>query len=282
MSDVVIGYEDRISTLEVEVAEIIGDASSTGTSLKELAERMDAAEDSIISLEIAHVIDISALSGRIDDVVADVSSLASDVDAVAGELAVCVDDVADNSSRIARLEFDMYDSSGEIMQDMSNIAANFVSVDSSIETLRSDVSSLEDGVETLTVYTENAVETLDSSVAQLYEMFHMMSKRLGIDKIKIPIFDILPEIMQKIQDIYDKELEWRILDSSEGEHGNYEKNWRLLNDDDDSLTDDSYVVDEPSDEQDTEVVDSGEDNTEGDEEHTEGAFRAFWRNLGIH
>ena len=176
----------------------------------------------------------------------------------------------------------MYDPSGEIMQDMSNIAANFVAVDSSIENLRSDINSLEEGVETLTVYTEKAVETLDSSVAQLYGMFNMMNKRLGLDKIRIPIFDILPEIMEKIQEIYDNELEWRILDPSRGEHGNYENNWRLLNDDEDGLTDDNYVVDELLNKPESEVVDNSEDNTEGEEEQTEGAFRAFWRTLGIH
>ena len=232
--------EGRMDNIDNEIAEIIGDVSSVTVSIKELSDRMDAVENDIAVLEYDHVADVSALNARIDYV-------ASDVYAIASNLSECVDNVSSNSARISRLEFDMYDSSGEIMQDMSNIAANFVAIDSSVENLRSDVTTLDENLEMLTVYTERSVDVLDSSMAYLYDVVRLINKRLGLDKIEAPMFDILPDIMNKIQEIYDKDLEWRTLDSSGGEdeHFNYDKYWRMLHNED---AESSTTEDEPVDE----------------------------------
>jgi hypothetical protein len=96
-----------------------------------------------------------------------------------------------------------------------------------INEVASDVSLAFVKIETVNVDVQHNAENislLDSSVKQLFDMMNKLCERLGIDKVLDPSVDVLPDMMQKIQDLYNEELEWRILDSS----AQYDPEWHDL------------------------------------------------------
>jgi hypothetical protein len=149
----------------------------------------------------------------------------------------------------------------------------------SINEVASDVSLAFVDIETINVDVQHNAENislLDSSVKQLFDMMNKLCVRLGIDKIEEPSVDVLPDMMQKIQDLYDEELEWRILDSS----AQYDPEWHDLSTGDASTNennrnmvsqDNLRNLNDASSEEQTVVVQSTSSN---------GAFDRHWRSLG--
>lgn len=149
----------------------------------------------------------------------------------------------------------------------------------SINEVASDVSLAFVEIETVNVDVQHNAENillLDSSVKQLFDMMNKLCVRLGIDKIEEPSVDVLPDMMQKIQDLYDEELEWRILDSS----SQYDPEWHDLSTGDASTNennrnmvsqDNLRNLNDASSEEQTVVVQSTSSN---------GAFDRHWRSLG--
>jgi len=149
----------------------------------------------------------------------------------------------------------------------------------SINEVASDVSLAFVEIETVNVDVQHNAENislLDSSVKQLFDMMNKLCVRLGIDKIEEPSVNVLPDMMQKIQDLYEDELEWRILDSS----SQYDPEWHDLSTGDASTNENNMNMvsqdnlrnlNDTSSEEQTVVVQSTSSN---------GAFDRHWRSLG--
>ena len=148
-----------------------------------------------------------------------------------------------------------------------------------INEVASDVSLAFVEIETVNVDVQHNTENitaLDSSVKQLFDMMNKLCVRLGIDKIEEPSVNVLPDMMQKIQDLYEDELEWRILDSS----SQYDPEWHDLSTGDASTNENNMNMvsqdnlrnlNDASSEEQTVVVQSTSSN---------GAFDRHWRDLG--
>jgi hypothetical protein len=125
------------------------------------------------------------------------------------------------------------------------------------------------------------ISLVDASVHALYAMVDRIYKKLGLEKVQVPETDILPDIMQKIDDIYDNELEWRVFDSSLS----YDPEWRD-NGEDGENSETNETNNRGMEINNSVIRNIGETTNDGNEEQTVVAdpnnrsFNSFWRNLG--
>jgi hypothetical protein len=174
-------------------------------------------------------------------------------------------EIADVSNKVDELTEYVETADAQLNNAINEVASDVSLAFTKIETVNNDVQH----------NTEN-ITILDSSVKQLFDMVNRLCTRLGIDKIEEPIVDVLPDMMQKIQDLYDEELVWRILDSS----SQYDPEWHDLSTGDASTNENNMNMvsqdnlrnlNDASSEEQTVVVQSTSSN---------GAFDRHWRSLG--
>ena len=174
--------------------------------------------------------------------------------------------IADVSSKVDALVHYVEVSDAQLHDAISDVASDVSLAFVEIETVNVDVQ-----------HNAESISTLDSSIKQLFDMMTKLCNKLGIDKIEEPSTDVLPDMMQKIQDLYDEELEWRILDSS----SQYDPEWHDLSTGDASTNDDVNTNMVSQDNLRTlNDASSGQQTVVTASTSSNGAFDRHWRSLG--
>ena len=74
------------------------------------------------------------------------------------------------------------------------------------------------------------IDSVDSSVKQLFDMVYAIYNKLGLDNVIEPSTNVLPAIIEEIKKISDEDLDWRTLGNEpEPEpEPDYDEEWREL------------------------------------------------------
>ena len=92
------------------------------------------------------------------------------------------------------------------------------------------IDALSEYVEVMDGQLANAIDQVDSSVQQLFDMVYAIYNKLGIDKVIEPSTNILPAMVEEIKRISDEELDWRTLGNEPEPDPDYDDEWRELGD----------------------------------------------------
>ena len=90
------------------------------------------------------------------------------------------------------------------------------------------IDALSEYVEVMDGQLANAIDQVDSSVQQLFDMVYAIYNKLGIDNVIEPSTNILPAMIEEIKRISDEELDWRTLGNEPEPVPDYDDEWREL------------------------------------------------------
>ena len=155
---------------------------------------------------------------------------------------------------------------------------NVESIASDISTLNDNIATLDDNINELDENVQSSVETLDASIRELFDAINKISVKLGLDKIPDVSIDIIPTIIENIENIVDEELEWRILDGSQS----YDPSWRSENVNNNNMISNNTTMN--SNNMDGATIDGNDDSVQQNSSQVvdsgNGHFNSLWRNLG--